>query len=323
MPSSVIQVKVRRKRTEAIDISAFELVPVSAEALPHYEPGAHIDVDVGGGQVRQYSLCTPYDGNCYVIGVKRDPKSRGGSLFMHTGVREGDVLNIGAPKNHFPLAPEGQRFILLAGGIGITPLLSMATQLLRAGKKVELHYFAQSMEHAAFRDRLQHGSLAESVTYHLGLGPGDLPGVLATILGAPEPLTYVYLCGPRPFMLLVQQAAASWPTRQVRFEYFGTDPASVPESTAAADAPFEVSAALSGVTVEVQPGESIVQVLRAHGVHVETSCEEGHCGTCLTEVLEGEPQHLDSFLTPAERASGDRILPCVSRSRSARLVLNL
>ncbi len=174
MQSPLIQVRVRRKSAEAIDIASFELVPLEPQTLPQYEPGAHIDVDVGGGEVRQYSLCTPYEENHYLIGVKRDPKSRGGSLFMHADLQEGDVLSIGSPRNHFPIAPEGQRFILLAGGIGITPLLCMAMQLIRTGKDVELHYFAQSTEHVAFRDRLQTSSLAPSVRYHLGHAPDEL-----------------------------------------------------------------------------------------------------------------------------------------------------
>ena len=321
MQSPIIQVRVRRKSAEAVDIASFELVPLGPEPLPQYEPGAHIDVDVGGGQVRQYSLCTPYEENRYVIGVKRDPKSRGGSSFMHADVQEGDVLSIGAPKNHFPIAADGERFILLAGGIGITPLLCMATQLIQNGKDVELHYFAQSAEHVAFRDRLQTNQIAESVRYQLGHEPNELADILASIVAAPASLTYLYLCGPRPFMELVRQSTAAWPVANVRFEYFGA--MAEPVAAATAQNTFEVRAAASGVTFHVQPAESIVQALRANGVHVETSCEEGHCGTCMTEVMEGKPEHRDSFLTADERAAGDRILPCVSRSCSPRLVLNL
>jgi vanillate O-demethylase ferredoxin subunit len=316
-----MQVKVQRKALEATDICSFELVPTEAGPLPRYEPGAHIDVEVGSGQIRQYSLCTPYNDDCYVIGVKRDPRSRGGSMFMHGEVKEGDVLLIGQPRNHFPLAEDGERFILVAGGIGITPLLAMATHLGSAGKTFELHYFAQSAEHVAFRQRLQDTALAFRVNYHHGYGPDALPELLASIVGASAPRKYLYLCGPRPFMELVRQSAASWPADQVRFEYFGAG--STPVPAPAPEVSFEVCAAASGISAQVQAGESIVNVLRANGVHIETSCEEGHCGTCMTEVLEGQPEHRDSFLTADEKAAGNRILPCVSRSCSARLILNL
>lgn len=316
-----MQVKVQRKALEATDIYSFELVSTDVGALPRYEPGAHIDVEVGSGEIRQYSLCTPYNDSCYVVGVKRDPRSRGGSIFMHAEVKEGDILSIGPPRNHFPLAENGERFILVAGGIGITPLLAMASYLSGCGKTFELHYFAQSEEHVAFRRHLQNSVLASSVSYHLGCEPDALPELLASIVGDPSSRKYLYLCGPRPFMELVRQAASSWPAEQVRFEYFGAG--STLTAGPAPEIAFEVHAAASGVSAQVQPGESIVAVLRANGVHIETSCEEGHCGTCMTEVLEGTPEHRDSYLTADEKTAGARILPCVSRSCSARLVLNL
>lgn len=323
MQTPTLRVRVQRKRVEAVDISSFELVSLGPEPLPYYEPGAHIDVDIGAGQVRQYSLCTPYDESRYLIGVKRDHKSRGGSQFMHACVQEGDVLSIGFPKNHFPITSDGERFILIAGGIGITPLLSMAMQLSSLGKDIELHYFVQSIQHAAFRDRLQNSPFASTVRYHLGHGPDDLAPILASIAGEPASQKYLYLCGPRPFMELVRKTTSTWPPNNVRFEYFGADSAAVATPNSASDSSFEVYAAASDITLQVQSTESIVQALRANGVHIDTSCEEGHCGTCMTEVLEGQPEHRDSFLTPDERAAGGRMLPCVSRSCSARLVLNL
>lgn len=324
MASPNLQVRVRRKVAEAIDIASFELVSLGPDPLPRYDPGAHIDVVIGDGQTRQYSLCAPCEGDHYLIGVKRDPQSRGGSTFMHSSVSEGDVLTIGPPRNHFPIATDGERFVLLAGGIGITPLLCMATELLRSGKSVDLHYFAQSEAHVAFSERLRDGGLAASVRYHLGHAPEALADIVAAITGAPEAGKYLYLCGPRPFMELVRRTAEAWPADSVRFEYFGAGSGTAGgAAVAAAASSFEVCAVASGITCAVGPTESIVQALRANGVHVETSCEEGHCGTCMAEVVEGKPDHRDSFLTADERAAGDRILPCVSRSCSPRLVLNL
>jgi len=315
-----LNVRVARKHVEAVDICSFELVSVEGSALPAFAAGSHIDVGLSNGLTRQYSLCNdPTESHRYVIGVLKDPSSRGGSRAMHEQVREGDVLRISAPKNHFPLRDGARRHLLLAGGIGVTPLLCMAERLAAAGEDFALHYCTRSRTRAAFVDRIGSAAFASSVTFHFDDEPARKLD-LDALIGVPQAGVHLYVCGPRGFMdwVLGTARARGWPPEQLHFEYFGADVAKL-ES----DGSFEVQFARSGRVVVVTKDQTVLEALTQAGVDVPFSCEQGVCGTCVTRVLAGEPEHRDMFLTPDEQAANDRFAPCCSRSKSARLVLDL
>jgi vanillate O-demethylase ferredoxin subunit len=317
----MIETVVLRRRDEAQDICSFELAAADGTPLPPFEPGAHIDVHVDGGLVRQYSLCpAPEQGGRYLIGVLRDPASRGGSVAMHA-LQPGQRLRIGAPRNHFPLAPAARRSLLFAGGIGITPLLAMGEHLAAAGREFTLHFCTRSPQRMAFMDRIRSGRIGARAEFHFDDGPQEQKLDLDAALGAPDALTHVYVCGPGGFMDWVLSGARSrgWPEAQLHKEYF----AAPAQPVAAGDGGFEVQLGRNGAVYTVPPGRSIVEVLAENGVDVPVSCEQGVCGTCLTGVLDGTPDHRDVFLTDAEHAANDRFTPCCSRARSSRLVLDL
>ena len=315
-----LAVKVNRIRAEARDIKSFELVSTNG-ALPGFAAGSHIDVEIAPGMTRQYSLCNgPDDNGRYLIAVKREPESRGGSRAMHERIREGDSLTISAPRNNFAVESGAGHHLLLAGGIGVTPILSMARHLLAARASFDVHYFSRSLEHTAFRDVLADPAFKGKVNFHYALEPDGLRAYLRKLLWFRAPDAHVYLCGPRPFMDLVEAtAAATWPPESVHLEYFVADP----RSLAGAQDEFQVTLARSGGTYTIASGCTIVEALGGHGIRIETSCEQGMCGTCLTGVLQGTPDHRDVFLSDAEKQANDRMTPCVSRARTPHLVLDL
>lgn len=315
--SADLRVVVARKWSTGTDIAAFELTAVDGH-LPTAQPGSHIDLHLPSGDVRQYSVVNaPGEADRYVIGVKRAADSRGGSLCLHDTVREGDVLAISEPRNNFPLRRDAERTLLIGGGIGITPLLSMATALAHQGLALELHYFARADDHVAFSDRL-HG-LGRVVRRHLGLGVEATYDQLRGILNGYRDGAQVYVCGPGSMIETTREIAAEqgWPVEKVHFEYFGNANVIDKESS------FEVALARSCLTFEVAPGQTILESVRAAGVDLPSSCEQGACGTCLATVIEGEPVHQDVYLNTAEQAAGTTIITCVSRCSSARLVLDL
>jgi vanillate O-demethylase ferredoxin subunit len=314
-------VRVVRKAAEALDISTFELVNVEDRALPAFSAGSHIDVHLPNGLTRQYSLCNdPGEGHRYLIGVLRDAASRGGSAAMHDAVKEGDVLHVSAPKNHFPLAHEAGHSVLIAGGIGVTPILCMAERLHITGASFEMYYCTRSPERTAFRERIAQSAFASKVRFHFDDGAEDQKLQLAGLLSPVRGGTHLYVCGPKGFMdwVLASARSAGWPEAQLHYEFFGAE---IVRSDA--DQGFEVRLASSGKVVTVGREQSVVQALAAVGVEIATSCEQGVCGTCLTRVLEGEPDHKDMYLTPEEQAANDQFLPCCSRSKSPLLVLDL
>jgi ferredoxin-NADP reductase len=317
-----VRVTVKRKWDTAVGVAAFELAPLDNEPLPTVQPGSHIDVHLPNGMVRQYSLVNAAgDQERYVIGVKREPESRGGSSCLHDTVQEGDVLAISAPRNNFALRRDAVATTLIAGGIGITPLLSMAETLVNDGLPVTLHYFVQSVEHAAFGERLDR--LGEAVVRHNGLNPTRTGAELDTILAGQnsgyEGAHHVYICGPGPMLDAARSAAANagWPDAAVHFEYF-KNTTEIDQSTS-----FEISLARSSLTLEVNAGETILDVLRSNGIVMPSSCEQGACGTCVVGVIDGDPIHQDVYLNTSEREAADRIVTCVSRSASANLVLDI
>ena len=317
-----LQVRIARKHTEAQDICSLELVPLDGHSLPAFTAGSHIDLHLPGGLVRQYSLCNdPGDAARYVVGVLRDAASRGGSAAVHEQLGEGQQITIGAPRNLFALHPQRPaRHLLLAGGIGITPLLAMARQLAREGADFELHYCARSRDRMAFADLLQSMPWASQVHLHLDgeAGKGSLD--MAGLLGTPQQDLHLYVCGPKGFMdaALGQARASGWDESRLHYEFFAGEAAQ-----REGDAGFEVEIASTGQVVRVAPEQTVVQALAAIGVEVQTSCEQGVCGTCLTRVLSGEPEHRDMYLTEDEQAACDQFLPCCSRAKSPRLVLDL
>lgn len=322
MTEQLFQVRVQKKALEARDIFRFELVDPEGKSLSPFTPGSHVDVHLRSGLTRQYSLCNdPTERHRYVIGVLRDPQSRGGSIALHDDVKEGDLLQICAPKNHFRLAADAKRSLLLAGGIGITPLLCMAEHLAAQDADFELHYCTRSLDRTAFTDRIQESSFASRVKFHLDDGPPEQLLDIAGVLADPEPGTHLYVCGPSGFLDLVRRTAADqgWPDERVHFEYFS---ASVTQKSDA-DEGFEVQIASTGAVYAIPKDQTIAKALAEQGVDIPVSCEGGVCGTCLTRVLEGTPDHRDYFLTPEERERNDQILPCCSRSKTARLVLDL
>ena len=314
---AALSVQVARKWPTAADIAGFELRPLRGH-LPTFQPGAHIDVHLPNGQVRQYSIINgPGETGSYIIGVKREAPSRGGSQCLHETVREGDVLAISEPRNNFPLRRDAERTIFIAGGIGITPLLAMAQALHHSNLVYKLHYFARKQGGLAFADRLR--ALGDHLNTHLDLSPAATEERIHALLSNFQPRMQVYVCGPAPMLDATRRIAAElgWPQSQVHFEYF--------KNTHAIDdsSRFKVALSRSVVTLEVPPGKTILQVLRESGISIPSSCEQGACGTCLATVLEGEPDHQDVYLSDAEKRSGTKILTCVSRAKSLRLVLDL
>jgi vanillate monooxygenase ferredoxin subunit len=321
MNTSDLRVRVVRKTTEALDIATFELVNVEDRPLPAFSAGSHIDVHLPNGLTRQYSLCNdPSEGHRYLIGVLCDAASRGGSQAMHDQVKAGDVLHISAPKNHFPLAHEATHSVLVAGGIGVTPILCMAERLAVTGASFSMHYCTRSPERTAFRARIAESAFAPQVHFHFDDGAEEQKFRPEQFLTPMRPGVHLYVCGPKGFMdwLLDAARSAGWPAPRLHYEFFGADLVKSED-----DESFEVKLASSGKVVLVPKDKTVVQALSAAGVEIATSCEQGVCGTCLTRVLEGEPDHKDMYLTPEEQAANDQFTPCCSRSHSPLLVLDL
>ncbi|MFJ4376223.1 PDR/VanB family oxidoreductase [Pseudomonas japonica] len=320
MPTD-LKVRVAAKVEEAEDICSFMLVPVEPTRLPEFSAGAHIDVCLPGGPTRQYSLCNATDdSHGYRIAVLHDPLSRGGSRQLHERVESGDILSISAPRNLFGLHREARHSLLLAGGIGITPLLAMAQCLSATDASFALHYCTRSRRRTAFLERIAGSPFAARVRFHFD-DEADSPRLdLAATLASPSPDTHLYVCGPKGFMdaVLGTARAMGWAEDRLHYEFFAAE-----ARQTGSDDGFEVQLASTGEVVAVGHDESVVQALARAGIRIETSCEQGICGSCLTGVIDGEPEHHDVYLSAAERAANDQFLPCCSRAKSARLVLDL
>ncbi|CAM5768141.1 ferredoxin [Labrys miyagiensis] len=314
---AAIRVQVARKWQAANGIAGFELRAVKG-LLPTFQPGAHIDVHMPSGLIRQYSIINgPGESDSFMIGVKRERESRGGSACMHEAVREGDVLAISEPRNNFPLRRDAVRTLFVAGGIGVTPLLAMAQVLHHQGLPHAFHYFAQDAGQLAFRERLDR--LKDTLVPELGLTPEATAARLREILAGYRPGMHLYLCGPGPMLEAARTIAAElgWQEQAVHFEYFKNS-REIDDSSS-----FEVALARSNITLKVPAGRTILDVMREAGIDMPSSCEQGACGTCVAAVIEGEPDHQDVYLTEAEKASGMKIMTCVSRAKSARLILDI
>ncbi|WP_050480099.1 PDR/VanB family oxidoreductase [Herbaspirillum rhizosphaerae] len=305
-------------RHSGAGIRIFELRACRGDSLPSYQAGAHIDVTLGNGLTRQYSLCCDRPSpECYRIAVKQEPQSRGGSAWLHADAKEGDMLQIGVPRNAFALSDAAGSHLLFAGGIGITPVLSMAYALLRDGGAFHLHYFVRDEESIAFRDELTASALASCVSIHAGLSPEQTASVISSALAHAAADTHAYTCGPGPFMAaVVELASARLGAAQVHKESFSAPVAD------AGDKAFVIRLR-DRREIEVAADQTALACLQAAGVDVDCSCEVGVCGTCRTKVIEGVPDHRDGFLSEEEKASNVWFMPCVSRAWSGVLVLDL
>ncbi|WP_406170798.1 PDR/VanB family oxidoreductase [Streptomyces canus] len=302
---------VDRRDSAADGVLALTLRHPLGEQLPQWEPGAHIDVVLGPGLERQYSLCgDPADRTAWRIAVLREPAGRGGSAHVHEQLGQGDKVGVRGPRNHFTLRP-APRYRFIAGGIGITPILPMLAAAEAEGAEWTLLYGGRTRESMAFTEELSR--YGDRVT----VAPQDESGLLdlASVLdGVPEG-TLVYCCGPGPLLDAVEERC---PAGLLHVERFTPK-----EQPAADNTEFEVELAQTGTTVTVAPDVSVLDAVRASGVEVLFSCTEGTCGTCETDVLDGTPDHRDSVLTDEEREAGETMMICVSRCRGKKLVLDL
>jgi vanillate O-demethylase ferredoxin subunit len=308
--------RVHRVEWAAEGILEIELRDPSGADLPAFTAGAHVDLELPNGITRSYSLANdPAERHRYVLGIGLDPSSRGGSRFVHRDLRVGETLTVIGPRNHFPLDETAAHSVLIAGGIGITPMAAMASRLAGLGRSFEFHYAVRDRSRAAFLDRVS--TLSPNFALHIDAeagGPLDIGRIVAT---APAG-SHFYCCGPLPMLAAYEAATASLPAAQVHLEYFKAKPVE-----AAAATGFEVEIAGTGRVLEVPPEKSIADVLEATGVKTGISCQEGICGSCEVKVVAGEPDHRDQVLTAAEKASGKTMMICVSRSKTPRLVIEL
>lgn len=310
--------RVRTTEDVASEIRSFELVLPDGGQLPPFTAGSHVKVEAPNGALRKYSLCNaPSERHRYVIAVKRDDQGRGGSLSMHADLKVGDILPTSVPENAFPLAEGARAHLFIAGGIGITPILSMIRSIAAdpAAASWKLVYLTRTPEQLAFVDDLRELGDARAVTIHHDHGDPARAFDCWPLLEKPG-ATHVYCCGPRPLMESVRDMTGHWSRNNVHFESFNEGGV-----RKADDAAFKVTLARSGQEFEVPVGRSILETLRAHGVTAPSSCESGTCGTCRTGLLEGEADHRDMVLLDDEMES--QIMICVSRAKSERLVLDI
>ncbi|MCW2585760.1 MAG: ferredoxin [Frankiales bacterium] len=308
-----LELVVRSSTTSADGVLALVLASPDGSPLPAWEPGAHVDL-VMPEVTRQYSLCgDPARRDEYRLGVLLEPASRGGSRYVHESLRTGDLVHVNPPRNHFPLV-DGPAYLFIAGGIGITPLLPMIAQVAAAGRPWRLVYGGRSKASMGFLDELAEYGDQVSVQPQDVVGLLDLAGLLGGLEDA-----LVYCCGPEPLLAAVEGHCAGWPVGRLHVERFA---ARAVDETLVNEA-FEVECRTSGRCVSIGADQSMLDGLLAAGLTVDSDCEEGICGTCELVVLAGEPDHRDDCLTDEERLSGEIILPCVSRARGARIVVDL
>lgn len=318
MTSELLTVKVAKRTQEAEGVISLVLVDPAGNELPAFTAGSHIDFHLPKtGNIRQYSLWNdPSETHRYCLGILRDPQSRGGSLEIHGAVKEGDLIKISHPRNHFHLQETPDNFILLAGGIGVTPILSMAQRLQTLGKNFELHYCSRSEERTAFLGFIKNSAFSDKVRFHFdNAGDEQLLDIPGLVSNQPDGAN-LYVCGPQGFMEVVIDASSNWDPSTVHREYFTV------EESHEDDDSFKVMINSSGQVIDIPEESTITEVLEQHGISIPVSCEQGVCGTCMTQVVEGEIEHHDYYLTDPEREAGDVIIACCSRAKGT-LVLDL
>ncbi len=316
-----IKSKVIAIEQVAKNIKSYTLEPADEnETLPAFTAGSHIDVFLPSGRVRSYScLNPPYDKNQYQIAVKLDPNGKGGSKEMHEQIAVGDTLEVSPPKNNFVLYENVKKYILIAGGIGITPLLSMAHRLTEIDKHFELHICAQKEDDIPFRYELRHWTFAPNIAVHLdrnGKSSMDIDKVLAN----PDQDTLIYVCGPTGFNKWVRQTAFSkgWGTNQCLQEVFSMDKTEVP-----APKDFQLILNKSAKSIRVKKDETIIDALHSNNIKVPYSCLQGTCGTCITKVIAGKIDHRDAVLSEEEKLANQSMCICVSRAKEDQIILDI
>lgn len=326
-PKTALRLRVRQITYQGIGINAYELVPEDGGDLPEFTAGAHVDLYFRDGRVRQYSLCNdPDDRRRYLIAVLREDNGRGGSIAIHERVHTQRLVAVGRPRNNFPLVEGAPYYLLLAGGIGITPLKAMVHRLEKLGADYTLHYCAKSSEHAAFREEFEPLEAKGRVVMHFDGGNPANGLDIAALLRRYELRWQLYYCGPPGFMSACAKACAHWPAEAVHCEYFVGAPLvpaeEVPDFGSEALAlGFQVKIASTGEMLTVPNDKSIAQVLAEHGIDIPLSCQSGLCGTCKVRYFSGEVDHRDYVLNAGARTQF--LTTCVSRSRGALLVLDL
>ena len=308
-----MQLRIKSATWEVPDIVSYELRDPDGGELPPFTAGAHIDLTLPNGLIRSYSLINPQSERLrYVIAVQKDRASRGGSKWVHENFRVGDLVTIAGPRNNFALDESARTSLFIAGGIGITPILSMIARLSALSRPWELVYCARTRAAAAFADTLQ-----GNVRFNFDQEPGGcLPDIAALVAAAP-PEAHLYCCGPLPMLAAFESATAHVPRERVHVEYFTA------REPAAVEGGFNVVLAKSGREFIVPPGKTILDTLLEAGLDIPFSCMEGVCGTCETKVLEGIPDHRDLILTEEERAAGKTMMICCSGAKTEKLVLDL
>lgn len=321
MTTELLNLKVAKITPEAAGIISLELVDPENRDLPAFTAGSHIDAHLPNGLTRQYSLWNnPQEKNRYCLGVLRDSQSRGGSAAVHEAVHEGEMLTVSKPRNSFHLNEDADYSMLFAGGIGVTPILAMAQRLLTLGKPFEMHYCTRSRDNMAFYDMLSNGPFKGKVKFHFDDGPEEQLLDINNLVGDYRNGTNLYVCGPQGFMdFVIGATEKNWPAERVHREYFSQDPKAGHDD----DESFDVKIASTGQVFQIPGDRNIVEVLEEEGFSVPVSCEQGVCGTCLTKVIDGVPDHRDVYLSSAEQAANNQMTLCCSRAKSPLLELDL
>lgn len=312
-----MRLRVTRAEPIANGIHLFEFRRPEGGPLPEFTAGAHIGITVPNGLVRKFSLCSdPAIRDSYQVAVKREGSGRGGSISLIDDTKVGDELTVSAPVNDFGLPRNAQNFVFIAGGIGVTPMISMIHELrANPARKFRLYYLSRSADTTAFKDELANGTFNGDITIHYDEGDPARSLDLRPLLKERINREHLYCCGPRPLMEAVREMTAHWSPMAVHFEAFSEAETRRPD-----DKPFTVTLARSGTKIEVPVGVTILEAMRAAGYEVPSSCETGTCGTCKVKVLSGEPDHRDLFLAPQDKA--ENIMICVSRAKTPELVLD-
>ena len=321
----MLEVTILSKTHETTDIISFELGKADGSALPVFEAGSHIDVKVNEKLLRQYSLYnSPEKHQTYKIAVLKDANSRGGSQAIHDTFNVGDCVQISTPRNLFPLKKDSKRTLLFAGGIGITPLLSMAQVLNELDQDFELHYFTRSKIHTAFYEELNRLPFSSKVFFHFNDENDDKDNAVKHALDQENPLNkaaHLYTCGPNGFMDYIFSTARSlgWTDENLHKEVFNAEPVLLDES----DKSFTLNLVRSGISLAIPADKTVLEVLEEADIEIDASCEQGVCGTCLTKVVDGTPDHRDQFLTENEKSLNNQFTPCCSRALTDSLSIDL
>lgn len=317
--TETIDLRLTAIRYAAKETHTYEFRRPDGGPLPEADAGSHIDLNLPNGMARQYSLVTVKDSDkAYVVGIRRDRESRGGSIYIHEQLRVGTVLKVGGPRNNFPLDENAPHSVLIAGGIGVTPIHCMAEQLAAQGKSWEMYYSTRTREECAFHDELEALAGGDGkVNFHFDdEAQGKFLDLKAIVAAAPEG-SHFYCCGPIPMLTAFEDATKDIPEERVHVEYFSA------KEEAATEGGYTVVLQKSGKEFVIPEGKTILEVLREGGIDVTYSCEEGVCGACETAVISGTPDHRDNILTDKEREESKTMMICCSGCKSERLVLDM